>query len=55
MTLAAKWKAERLPDYPSVGIYLKMIEDIDPKAQLKRDDLGVVVIFSDGSLYRMDT
>jgi hypothetical protein len=52
-TLAERWRRTTPADFASIDECLEMILRVDPRAEMRATDLGVVVLFSDGSQHRM--
>lgn len=50
-TLADQFKARRKSDYADVLEFFELVEQVDPKSNMRKSDNRAVIEFSDGSTY----
>lgn len=57
MTLADKYREayNNALNLPTVADYLHLVATIDPDAIMAKRDLGVYIVFTDGSCWRLGT
>ncbi len=54
MTFAEQYRTNRPDDYSSMNDWAQFLSSVDPHCSVTKTDLGVVVMFSDGSKHLLD-